>query len=99
MVGVDLSEEMLALARRKAAALDAPALWYHADVLNLPGELNGSGDLVFTGKGSLPWVQDLGAWARGRVGAWRVGAWARGRAGWRRSSFPAAICSSSRRTR
>ena len=65
VVGVDLSEQMLDLARRKTAALDAPARWYRSDVLDLPAELKASGDIVFTGKGALPWVLDLAAWARG----------------------------------
>lgn len=63
VVGVDLSGRMLALARRKAELLGAPAIWYHADVLAPPEELTGTADLVYTGKGALPWVLDLEGWA------------------------------------
>jgi SAM-dependent methyltransferase len=63
VVGLDLSERMLALARCKAELLGAPAAWYHADVLAPPAELEGTADLVYTGGGALPWVMELDAWA------------------------------------
>lgn len=63
VVGVDFSPRMLDLARRLTAATGAPARWVEADVLDTPAELDGSGDLVYTGRGALPWVQDLDAWA------------------------------------
>jgi SAM-dependent methyltransferase len=63
VVGVDLSGRMLALARRKAELLGAPATWHHADVLAPPAQLYGTAGLVYTGKGALPWVLDLGTWA------------------------------------
>ena len=34
-----------------------------ADVLATPHELDGSADLLYTGRGSLMWLQDLDAWA------------------------------------
>ena len=34
-------------------------------MLELPGELDASADLVYTGKGALPWVADLQQWAEG----------------------------------
>ncbi len=63
VVGVDFSQRMLDLAARLAAATGAPARWVHADVLETPHELDGTGDLVYTGRGSLIWLQDLDAWA------------------------------------
>jgi len=63
VVGVDFSPRMLALAERLAAATGAPARWILADVLDTPHELDGTGDLVYTGRGSLIWLQDLDAWA------------------------------------
>jgi ubiquinone/menaquinone biosynthesis C-methylase UbiE len=63
VVGVDISANMLAVARRKSAALAAPARWYCCDILGTPHELDGSADLVYTGKGALPWMMDLQAWA------------------------------------
>ena len=63
VVGVDFSPRMLALADRLTAATGAPARWVLADVLETPHELDGTGDLVYTGRGSVIWLQDLDAWA------------------------------------
>ncbi len=63
VVGVDLSGRMINLAERLTAATGAPARWFQADVLDTPAELNGTADLVYTGRGSLLWLQDLVAWA------------------------------------
>ena len=63
VVGVDFSPKMLALAQRLTEATGAPARWILADVLETPTELDGTGDLVYTGRGSIIWVQDLDAWA------------------------------------
>lgn len=65
VTGIDFSPRMLDLARRLGAALDAPASWVEADVLDLPRELHATADLVYTGRGSIMWVQDLDAWAAG----------------------------------
>ena len=54
---------MLELARRLTEATGAPARWILADVLATPHELDGTGDLVYTGRGSIIWLQDLDAWA------------------------------------
>ncbi len=54
---------MLDLARRLTEATGAPARWIQADVLATPHELDGSADLLYTGRGSLMWLQDLDAWA------------------------------------
>jgi SAM-dependent methyltransferase len=62
-VGLDFSPRMLDLARRLGEAVGAPATWIEADVLDAPHELDGSGDLVYTGRGSLLWLHDLDAWA------------------------------------
>src|SRR5215218_2925919 len=64
VVGVDFSPRMLDLARRLTDATGAPARWIEADVLDTPHELDGTGDLVYTGRGALIWLQDLDAWAR-----------------------------------
>jgi SAM-dependent methyltransferase len=63
VVGVDFSPRMLDLARRLTEATDAPARWIESDVLDTPHELDGTADLVYTGRGSLLWLQDLDAWA------------------------------------
>jgi SAM-dependent methyltransferase len=64
VVGVDFSPRMLELAERLSAATGAPARWIEADVLDTPHELDGTADLLYTGRGSLMWLQDLDAWAR-----------------------------------
>jgi len=61
--GLDISDRMIDCARRKAHALQAPARWHRCDVLDPPPSLDASADLVYTGKGALPWVQDLDAYA------------------------------------
>jgi SAM-dependent methyltransferase len=63
VVGVDFSPRMLELAARLTEATGAPARWVLSDVLETPHWLDGTGDLVYTGRGSLIWLQDLDAWA------------------------------------
>ena len=63
VVGVDFSPRMLDLARRLTEATNAPARWVEADVLDVPHDLDGTADLLYTGRGSLMWLQDLDAWA------------------------------------
>jgi SAM-dependent methyltransferase len=63
VVGVDFSPRMLALAERLTVATGAPARWILSDVLDTPHELDATADLVYTGRGSLIWLQDLDAWA------------------------------------
>jgi SAM-dependent methyltransferase len=63
VVGIDFSPRMLELAKRLTTAVGAPARWIEADVLDAPADLDGTGDLVYTGRGSLMWLQDLDGWA------------------------------------
>jgi SAM-dependent methyltransferase len=63
VVGIDFSPRMLELAARLSDATGAPARWIEADVLDAPRDLDGTGDLVYTGRGSLPWIADLDRWA------------------------------------
>ncbi len=63
VVGVDFSPRMLELAAASRRQSGAPARWIEADVLDTPHELDGTADLVYTGRGSLIWLQDLDAWA------------------------------------
>jgi SAM-dependent methyltransferase len=69
IVGLDLSSRMLAQARAKADALNAPATWIHGDVLTPQPAWDGTADLLYTGKGALPWVSNLERWAH-RCVAW-----------------------------
>lgn len=63
VIGIDFSPRMLELARRLAEATGAPARWIEADVLDAPHELDGTADLLYTGRGALIWLADLDAWA------------------------------------
>jgi len=63
VVGVDISDVHIANARRLSAAVGAPATWYCCDVLDTPHELDGTADLVYTGRGALCWLHDLDGWA------------------------------------
>jgi predicted TPR repeat methyltransferase len=68
VTGVDVSEAALEIARERRPAI----LWVHAEVDALPPELRrGRFDLVYTGDGVLPWIDDLDRWARGIVEALR----------------------------
>jgi SAM-dependent methyltransferase len=61
--GVDLSSEMIQLATELAQQVGLSVRWFCADVVDPPAELRARADLVYTGKGSLPWIMDLDAWA------------------------------------
>lgn len=63
VVGVDISDVHIENARRISAALNAPAEWHRCDLLDTPHELDGSADLVYTGRGALCWLHDLQGWA------------------------------------
>lgn len=64
VVGIDISEEMIAQAEAKASAVGVQnASFIRSDVLDAPRELDGTADLIYTGRGSLPWILDLERWA------------------------------------
>ncbi len=69
VIGVDISDVHIENARRTTAALEAmgldiPAQWFRCDVLDVPHELDGKADLVYTGRGALCWIHDLGTYSR-----------------------------------
>jgi SAM-dependent methyltransferase len=63
IIGVDISEILIGYARQKSDALGAPATWYCCDILDTPNLLDGTVDLIYTGRGALPWIMDLTPWA------------------------------------
>ncbi len=63
VIGVDISDVHIANARQVSEALGAPATWYRCDLLDTPHELDGTADLVYTGRGALCWLHDLDGWA------------------------------------
>ena len=50
VIGVDISDTMIACAQAKSDRLRAPATWYCCDILDTPSVLNRTADLVYTGR-------------------------------------------------
>ena len=68
VVGVDISDVHIENARQTCSALAARgrpvnAAWLCCDVLDTPADLDGSADLVYTGRGALCWLHDLDHYA------------------------------------
>jgi SAM-dependent methyltransferase len=61
--GIDISPEMIAQARDKARAAGIAADFCCADACDPPTELCETADVVYTGRGAIPWIQDLRLWA------------------------------------
>lgn len=64
VTGVDLSEKSIALARSLSDELHIPARFICSDIYQLPDQLSGEFDIVFTSYGVLHWLRDLPWWAR-----------------------------------
>jgi SAM-dependent methyltransferase len=64
VAGVDISDRHIENARQISAALNAPADWYRCDILDTPAELDGTADMVYTGRGAINWLHDIEGWAR-----------------------------------
>lgn len=64
VAGVDFSPAAIALARSISRELGIPARFYCADILEIPEELSGAFDIVFTSYGVLHWLRDLAGWGR-----------------------------------
>lgn len=73
VVGVDFSTEALAKARALSSELGIEATFVQGDALDLPADLTGPFDLVYTSYGVLCWLGDLHAWARGVASRLREG--------------------------
>lgn len=63
LTGVDISDLHIANARRTADALGWDATFLRCDLLDTPHSLDGTADLVYTGRGAFCWIHDLDAWA------------------------------------
>jgi len=63
VIGVDISENLLEVARYKAETLNARATFIQFDILETPHSLNSTANLVYTGKGAICWMMDIKAWA------------------------------------
>ena len=69
VIGVDISDVHIENARQTTAALvklgrPVQAEWIRCDVLDTPHELDGTADLVYTGRGALCWIHDIQAYAQ-----------------------------------
>lgn len=73
-VGVDISSDLISVARRLAGEIKSPVEFYCADVLEV-SNLDGTADLVYTGKGALHWMFDLPGWARKVTALLKPGGW------------------------
>ncbi len=64
VTGVDFAQEAIKAARQLAAETGARATFVESDVYDLPANLDGRFDVVFTSHGVLGWLPDLDRWAR-----------------------------------
>jgi SAM-dependent methyltransferase len=67
VTGVDFSEPAIAFAEELSAetGLEGRARFFVSNVYDLPGPLAGETfDVVYTGRGAIPWLPDLTHWAR-----------------------------------
>jgi len=64
VTGIDLSEKSIEAAKLLADELEVEATFVQSNVLELPKNLNGKFDIVFTSYGVLGWLPDLDQWAR-----------------------------------
>lgn len=73
VTGVDFSAESIRHARAIAAEAGLPAEFLCADVYDLPGELRGRFDIVYTSGGVLTWLPDIRRWAEVVAGCLKTG--------------------------
>jgi len=64
VTGVDFSPRAIELARALAQDAGIPAEFHLGEVTRLPPEWTDSFDIVFSSYGVLPWLPELGPWAR-----------------------------------
>jgi SAM-dependent methyltransferase len=64
VTGVDFSPKAIKLARSLACELGLKAEFVCSDIYDLPNQLSGQYDIVFTSQGVLCWLPDLARWAQ-----------------------------------
>jgi SAM-dependent methyltransferase len=64
VTGADFSPAGVETARALAAELGIPATFVIANLYELPAELDGQFDVVYTSNGVLGWLPDIAGWAR-----------------------------------
>lgn len=63
VTGVDFSEDAIALARSLVAETGVAGRFVQSNVYDLPQNLDGTFDIVFTSYGAIHWLPDLARWA------------------------------------
>ena len=63
VTGVDFSPKAIQAARELSQRAQLPAKFIQSDIYDLPKNLDGSYDIVFTSIGVLCWLNNLNAWA------------------------------------
>jgi len=63
VTGIDFSTKAIKTARALSEELSIPATFVCSDIYDLPNQLSGTFDIVFTSYGVLTWLPDLGRWA------------------------------------
>jgi len=64
VTGADFSPAGIERARALAAELSLPATFVCADLYDLPPQLSGTFDIVYTSRGVLGWLPDIERWAQ-----------------------------------
>ena len=64
VTGVDFSEKAVTLARSLSLKLGIDATFVQSDIYDLPDNLSGQFDIVFTSHGVLWWLPDIERWAK-----------------------------------
>jgi ubiquinone/menaquinone biosynthesis C-methylase UbiE len=63
VTGVDFSAKSVAIAKELAAKMQIQAEFVEANVLDLKNIISTKYDIVYTSKGVLPWISNIGKWA------------------------------------
>jgi len=63
VTGIDFAEPAIELARSIAGELKLGARFVHSTVEDLPANLDGDFDIVYTSRGAIWWIGDLDRWA------------------------------------
>jgi SAM-dependent methyltransferase len=63
VTGIDFSSAAVELARSVAAEIGVPATFVRSTVEDLPAAIAGEFDVVYTSRGAIWWLADLGRWA------------------------------------
>ena len=63
VTGIDFAEPAIALARSLATELNVDARFVQSSVEDLPSNVHGEFDIVYTSRGALWWLGDLDRWA------------------------------------